>query len=78
MPLALTDTQVDAVIRAAAPLPVAERAAFLEELGRVLAGRHEVGDGQLFVILRDVQRKHFRPPLATGMTPHPQRRRSEP
>jgi hypothetical protein len=78
MPLALSDAQVDAVVRAAQPLAPADRGAFLEELGRVLAGYREIGDGQLYVVIREVQRRHFDAPRNTGWTPHPHRHRSEP
>ena len=31
----------------------------------LFAGRHEIGDGELNRMLRDLQRKHFRPPATT-------------
>jgi hypothetical protein len=43
-PLALTDSELDAVYRAAGPIPPAVRGAFLEEVAQRLAGR-ELGDG---------------------------------
>jgi hypothetical protein len=75
MPLALSDSQLDAVLRAAQPLPVDDRAAFLEALAQALAGYREIGDGQLYVVIREVQRRHFDPPRNTGMVPHPHRSR---
>jgi hypothetical protein len=78
MPLALSDNQLDAVLRAAQPLPVGDRAAFLEALAQALVGYREIGDGQLYVVIREIQRRHFRPPLNTGWTPHPHRHRSGP
>jgi hypothetical protein len=31
----------------------------------LFAGRHNIGDGELNRMLRDLQRKHFRPPATT-------------
>jgi hypothetical protein len=36
--------------------------AFLAALEALLAGRSEIGDGELSRLLRDLQRKHFKPP----------------
>jgi hypothetical protein len=73
--LRLTDAQLDAVLRAAQPLAPADRGAFLEALAQALAGYQEIGDGQLYVVIREVQRRHFDPPRNTGMVPHPHRSR---
>jgi hypothetical protein len=45
MPLALSDHQLDAVLRAAQPLPVGDRAAFLEALAQawLTTGRSVTG-----------------------------------
>ena len=46
--MTLTAAQEIAVIHAAHPLQPQERAAFLDELKTRLAGRSEVGDGELY------------------------------
>ena len=69
-PLKLTDLQLDAGIRAAQPLTPPKRNEFLRELATALAGQHEVGDGQLFRAIREIQRRHFDPPRL-DQTPRP-------
>ena len=51
-----------AVIHATRPLQSHERTAFLTALEALFADRSDVGDGELGRTLRDLQRKHFRPP----------------
>ena len=58
----LTEPQVIAVIHASRPLQPNERGAFLTALQGLLAGRHDVGDGELGRMIRDLQGKYFRPP----------------
>ena len=65
MTLKLTDSQQWQVIRATNPLDMLQRDAFLVALLQQFAGRTEIGDGELFRTLRDLQREHFRPPSAT-------------
>jgi recombinational DNA repair protein RecR len=64
--LTLTEQQELAVINAARPLAPIEQKAFLMALYYILHGllanRSEVGDGELSRLLRELQRKHFRPP----------------
>jgi hypothetical protein len=60
-PLALTDSQLDAVYRAAGPIPPDVRGAFLEEVAQRLAG-HEIGDGAVYRVVMEVQRKFWSPP----------------
>ena len=60
--MTLTEPQSLAVIHATRPLQASERTAFLAALEALFAGRTEVGDGELGRTLRDLQRKHFRPP----------------
>jgi len=65
-PLALTDDQLSAVLRAAEPLPPCDRGAFLEDVARELAGR-ELGDGIVARTCHEVQRRYWRAPdLARG------------
>jgi hypothetical protein len=61
-PLSLSDDQMDAVMRAAAPLHPADRSAFLERMAERLRGVEILGDGLVSRIAREVQREFFRPP----------------
>jgi hypothetical protein len=61
-PGGLTDAQTTAIVHATRPLQGHERAAFLAAPEALLADRTEIGDGELHRALRDLQRKHFRPP----------------
>jgi len=62
-PLALTDSEMTIVMRAAEPLAVQAHDAFLYEVAERLAGMSERGDGQVFRICRELQRKFFDAPL---------------
>jgi hypothetical protein len=50
-------------------LDALQRDAFLTALLQQFTGRTEIGDGELFRTLRELQRQHFRPPSATHL-PH--------
>jgi hypothetical protein len=54
-PIALTDSQLSAVMTAAAPLAPGDRGPFLEAVVAALEGR-EVGDGLLHRVIAEVQR----------------------
>ena len=58
----LSEPQTIAIIHATGPLQERERAALLTELITLLAGRHEIGDGELGRMLARLQRTHFKPP----------------
>ena len=58
----LSEPQTIAIIHAAKPLQPAERAGMLAALEILLADRKEVGDGELFRALRELQHKYYRPP----------------
>jgi hypothetical protein len=58
----LTDAQVTAIIHASRPLQAHEQTAFLTALAALLAWRNKIGDGQLWRVLRDLQREYFVPP----------------
>jgi len=58
----LTDPQALAVIHATRPLQEHEQVAFLAALKALLAGRDEIGDGELGRALARLQREHFQPP----------------
>jgi hypothetical protein len=70
-PIALTDEQLSAVMRAAAPLLPQDRSAFLQELARELAALPDIGDGALHRVLMQVQRRHFTPPSENGLRSAP-------
>ena len=63
-PIALSDAQLTAIMHAAGPLPPADRGAFLESVAAAL--QPTIGDGNLHRIVRELQRKHFDPPVATA------------
>ena len=58
----LSEQQVIAVIHATRPLQPNERTAFLTALETLLVDRSDIGDGELFRALRDLQHKHFKSP----------------
>jgi hypothetical protein len=61
--LRLTDSELDIVFAAARPLAVRDRDPFLKEVAERLAAMPERGDGAVYRVTREVQRKHFDPPL---------------
>jgi hypothetical protein len=66
-PLAFSDQQIDAILRAAGPLAPGDRTTFLEEIAAKLAGL-TLGDGIVFRVIREVQGRYLNPPakLAPG------------
>jgi hypothetical protein len=70
-PIALTDEQLTAIMRACAPLRPDARGAFLEAVAAALQGR-EIGDGSVGRAIAAAQRQFFDPPLSTdeGEPPH--------
>ena len=65
-PLHLSDTQLEQVLRAAAPLAPKDRSAFLVDVAAALRDQ-SFGDGAVFRITREIQQRYFRPPeLAPG------------
>jgi hypothetical protein len=73
-PLSLSDTQLDAVIRAAGPLLPQDRSPFLEEVARELACLPDIGDGNLHQVVARVQRRHWSPPRENGLRAAPKQR----
>jgi len=59
MPLALTDDQLTAIMRGAAPLAPNRRDAYLREIADALAVAGEIGDGTVNTAIRAVQKRHF-------------------
>jgi hypothetical protein len=64
--MTLTHQQQTAIIHATRPLAPVERGAFLTALETHLAGRSEIGDGELFCTLRDLQWRYLQPPATTS------------
>jgi hypothetical protein len=62
-PISLTDDQMTALMHAAAPLPSPhDRSAFLASVAHFFRGRSEVGDGELFRCIAELQRIYFKAP----------------
>jgi hypothetical protein len=66
MIICLSAEQQTIVLNAIAPMQQAERNAFLLALTQLLAGRTTVGNGQLYRMIRDLQREFFKPPDVRG------------
>jgi hypothetical protein len=64
-PVAFSEEQLDAITRAAQPLAPAERQRFLEAVSAALQGR-EIGDGTVYLAIRQAQRQFFAPPPRPG------------
>jgi hypothetical protein len=67
-PIALSDSELEAVYRAAGPIPPAVRPAFFELVAQSLAGAGEIGDGTVARVCAEVQRAALDSPgsLALG------------
>ena len=72
-PLALTDSQMTAVLRACAPLLPQDRDAFLRALAQVLRDEPELGDGVVFRAIRSLQREFWQPPMSVAQAPRARR-----
>ena len=69
-PISLSDEQLSAVMRAVEPLQPGERSVVLSKLADHLRAAGEVGDGQLFRLLRELVRQYFRPPTVSPEPVH--------
>ena len=58
-PIHLSDSQLEQILRAAAPLPPNDRSAF--HVAAALRGQ-ALGDGAVFRVIREIQGRYFRPP----------------
>jgi hypothetical protein len=61
----LSDDELGAVMRAALPIAVDRRDAFLREVASALSGCAEIGPGTVHRICAATQREFFDPPLET-------------
>jgi hypothetical protein len=64
-PLHLSDSQLEQILRAAAPLAPKDRSPFLADVAAALHGK-ALGDGIVFHIIREIQERYFRPPRPTN------------
>jgi hypothetical protein len=64
-PLALTDDQLTAVMRAAEPLVVSDRDGFLRDVAAALRSQ-ELGDGTVYRVVAQVQRRYYDPPILSA------------
>jgi hypothetical protein len=70
-PIAVSDEQLSAIMRAVEPLQPLERSAFLAALAPLLRGRNDVGDGELHRLIRELLRQTWHPPhVAAGPQSH--------
>ena len=69
LPLHFSDDQLTQIFRATAPLSPAQRVAFLEDVARELQANHRgaLGDGVIYRVVREIQRRHFDPPAIDGV-----------
>jgi hypothetical protein len=61
-PVKLSDSELDAVVAAARPLPIDLRDRFLHAVAHELSGRAVVGPGVVHRVCRELQRQFFAPP----------------
>jgi hypothetical protein len=61
-PLALTDDQLQTIMRAAEPLHYIDRGPFLQAVAERLRGVRVLGDGVVARVVRDTQREFWRAP----------------
>ena len=62
-PLAFSDEQIDAILRATGPLLPSDQTAFLEEVAAKLDGQ-PLGDGVVFRTIRETQLRYLDPPAS--------------
>ena len=66
LPLALSDDQLDTVMRGAAPLPPQDRHKYLQRVAELLYQEGEIGDGAVARACAEAQRTFFDPPIDTA------------
>ena len=60
-PIHLSDSQLEQIMRAAAPLARNDRSAFLMDVAAALHGQ-ALGDGTVFRVIREIQGRYLHPP----------------
>jgi hypothetical protein len=73
-PIALTDEQMDSVLRAATPLLPCDRTPFLEALAHTLQAQPLIGDGTVHRAIAETQKRFFTPPREHGNNTAPKHR----
>jgi hypothetical protein len=68
-PIALSDVSMSQLMQACRPLSSIDRARLLELFAARLNGRHEVGDGEIYRLLRELQREVMRYPTKSEPAP---------
>jgi hypothetical protein len=69
-PIKLSDAAMDAIMSAAQPIDHGRRSAFLEAVAHELARHDIIGDGLIFRVVREQQRRFFRPPIESDHHGH--------
>ncbi len=67
-PLKLSDDEMTALYRAAAPIAPHLRDEFLQAVADALAGQNEIGPGTVYRAIKDTQKRFFDPPIDTTST----------
>jgi hypothetical protein len=65
-PLALDDSQITHIMRAARVLAPADRDAFMRQVAAVLEQQPELGDGIVARVCREIQQRYWVPPAIDG------------
>jgi hypothetical protein len=66
-PIAFSDEQLNAIMRAAQPLAPADQERFVEAVTAAMQGR-KLGDGAVYLAIRKAQRQFFAPPVPNPPT----------
>jgi hypothetical protein len=66
-PLSLTDEEFSQLLRAAEPLQVEARDAFLRAVASYFRGRSEIGPGEFYRVVKEIQGRYFQP-FSVGRT----------
>ena len=74
MPIALSDSQLEIIMRHAEPLPAADRDKYLHRVASLLHGQ-EIGDGVVARAARQAQNEIFRAPVRHGIAGEPRHER---
>ena len=72
-PPGFSDSQIDQLLLTLRPLTEVQREALLEDLADTLRQAPHQGSGQLYRVIREVQRRHWDPPLTVGGAGMPRR-----
>jgi hypothetical protein len=74
MPIALSDSQLEIIMRHAEPLQAADRSRYLHRVASLLHGQ-EIGDGAVARAARQAQSEVFRAPILHGIAGEPKHER---